>query len=227
VAKHLGKPEGMVVLGGAFVGCTTWASVSFASQCQALQYGTGVFEASAMSYYLIQGPDAINVLNYLTPRDLAKTPIGGTAFVIFTTPSGTVDDEAVVIRIGQDEFLLSCGGCKDLSFAKDALDLYPEATMTLADYVSFNLKGPERLNSMLRLISSDDKDKVAGLTECSFVSVHPLWNPDVNVLVRCSLSNYLWAKLFELIRRQIHRFCGAKLESRCGERHRQYYKLGT
>jgi len=146
-----------------------------------------------MTYYRLRGRDAVAIMNYLTPRDVSRVKVGTSFFVIFTSPTGTVDDEAVAMRVAEDEFLFSCGGCKQLTFAKEALRKFPDAEMTVSDMVSFNLKGPERLKSMLTLVCSEDRNKVQALAECTFTRVRPRWEAKENVWVMRSKIGYeMW-----------------------------------
>jgi len=107
LSSKLGKPESMCILSGSVVGVTNWESININDQYTALLQSAGVFEASAMDYIRIKGKDAEKILDFLTPKDISKVKIGFATFVIFTTKNATVDDEGVLLRLADDEFLVS------------------------------------------------------------------------------------------------------------------------
>ena len=163
IARAVGPPTAMCVLGSNVIGAADWEQIPFAKQYQAVTTGAGAFVASNMLYLRISGPDATAVLNMLTPRNIFKLAPGRAMFVLFTTPAGTVDEEAIVLRTGQEEYLLSCGGGKTLSFLPDALKSHVRASVEHSDFVSFNLKGPKRLTAMQALVRQQDRPSVASL----------------------------------------------------------------
>lgn len=60
-------------------------------------------------------------------------------FTLFTTPVGTVDEEAIVLRTGDEEYLVSCGGAKTLSWLPEALAAYPRATTNPSSICVFGM----------------------------------------------------------------------------------------
>ena len=163
IANVAGPPTAMCVLGNNVIGAADWEQIPFTKQYHAATSGAAAFVASNMLYLRISGPDAAAVLNMLMPRDINKLAQGCGMFVLFTTPQGTVDEEAIVLRTGPEEFLVSCGGGKAPSCLPDALKGHPQASIEHSDYVSFNLKGPERMAAMQVLVRDEDRQRVASL----------------------------------------------------------------
>jgi len=163
IARAVGPPTAMCVLGSNVIGAADWEQVPFAKQYQAVTEGAGAFVASNMLYLRISGPDAAAVLNMLTPRNVRKLAQGCAMFVLFTTPAGTVDEEAIVLRTGREEYLVSCGGGKTPACLQDALESHPRASVENSDFVSFNLKGPKRMAAMQTLVRREDRSRVAVL----------------------------------------------------------------
>jgi len=117
-----------------------------------------------MNYLRVSGPDAACLLDMLTPKDVTRLPVNRGTFVLFTTPAGTVDNEAVVLRVGEDEYLLSCGGpTKAPSWLPEARRAYPRVQVEQAGVACFNIKGPRRLEAMAQLIHADDRGALAGM----------------------------------------------------------------
>jgi aminomethyltransferase len=182
IARSVGPPTAMCVLGRNVIGAADWEQVPLARQYQAVTSGAGAFVASNMLYLRINGPDAVNVLNMLTPRNVRKLALGSAMFVLFTTKTGTVDEEAIVLRTGREEYLVSCGGGKAPSRLPDAMKSHPGAGIEFSDFVSFNLKGPKRITAMQALVRHEDRPLVASLKLFQACLVHTVDGDSVWVL---------------------------------------------
>ena len=180
IARAVGPPTAMCVLGSNVIGAADWEQIPFAKQYQAVTTGAAAFVASNMLYLRVKGPDAAAVLNMLTPRNVHKLSRDCAMFALFTTPAGTVDEEAIVLRTGHEEYLVSCGGGKPPSYLPDALKVYPRASVEQSDFVSFNLKGPQRIKAMETLVRCQDRPQVASLQPFQACAVQtpdgkPIW----------------------------------------------------
>jgi aminomethyltransferase len=164
LAGAVGPPTGVCVLEDTVVGAASWAQVPLSRQYDAVTNRAAAFVAGAMNYLRVIGPDAVSVLDLLTPKDMTKLKVGHGTFVLFTTPAGTIDNEAVVLRTAEDEFLLSCGGpTKSPSWLPEALEVHSRARVEQAGVACFNIKGPLRLAAMSRLVHPDDATKILDL----------------------------------------------------------------
>jgi aminomethyltransferase len=163
IAQAVWPPTAMCVLGDNVIGVASWEQIPLAEQYHAITAGAGAFVASNMHDLRINGPDAAAVLNMLTPRNVFRLPLGRAMFILFTTPAGTADEEAIVLRTGDQEYLVSCGGGKPPSWLPDALKAYPQATVEHSDIVSFNIKGPKKIEAMQALVRTNDRERVSSL----------------------------------------------------------------
>ncbi|MCK5380479.1 MAG: aminomethyltransferase family protein, partial [Candidatus Latescibacteria bacterium] len=193
IAGKVGPPAAMCVLGSNVIGATDWGQIPFAKQYQAVTAGAAAFVASNMLYLRVNGPDAAAVLNMLTPRDVHKLKQGCAMFVLFTTPDGTVDEEAIVLRTGQEEFLISCGGGKAPACLPDALKAWPRANVERSDFVSFNLKGPKRIEAMQALVRHENRPRVASLRPFQACQVQTLDGESIWVL-RTVVGIEMWGR---------------------------------
>jgi len=163
IAQAVGPATAICVLGDNVIGVAGWEQIPLAEQYHAVTAGAGAFVASNMHYLRINGPDAAAVLNMLTPRNVFRLALGRAMFILFTSPAGTADEEAIVLRTGDEEYLVSCGGGKPPSWLPDALKAYPRATVEHSNVVSFNIKGPKQIEAMQALVRTDDREQVASL----------------------------------------------------------------
>jgi aminomethyltransferase len=219
IINAIGMPTSVCVLAGTIMGSSSWESVSIERQHRAIHESAGVFEASSMTYLSIKGPDSVNILNKLTPRNIYQLKPGQAKFIIFTTTIGAVDDDAMILRISDDEFLLSCGGSKlpqqALSYLPQVLHEFPNAIISSPDMVSFNIKGPARIAAMLHLVQDTDKHKVVSLSDFEFCQVKTLNGNNVWILktkigieMWANVNTLSWAWAYMLNHPEIYTPCG-------------------
>lgn len=198
IINEIGMPTSVCVLAGTIIGASSWENISIERQHLALQESAGVFEASSMTYLNIKGPDSANILSKLTPRNIHQLKPGHARFVIFTTTMGTVDDDAMILRISEDEFLLSCGGSKlpeqTLSYLPQVLIEFPNAVISSPDMVSFNIKGRKRISAMMHLLQDSDKHKALSLMNFQFCQAN-LLNGDTVFVVKTKIGMEMWGKV--------------------------------
>jgi aminomethyltransferase len=66
----------------------------------------GLFDVSHMGEIIVRGSDAIPFVNRLTSNDATKLVDGQAQYSALTTPDGTVIDDLLVYRFGEDDLLL-------------------------------------------------------------------------------------------------------------------------
>jgi aminomethyltransferase len=129
----------------------------------------------------------------LTPKDLSRLDVGRAAFVIFTTPWGTVDTEAIVLRAEPQEYLVSVGGSTRIpTWMEKANTLRPDATVCDAELTTFNIKGPKQAVAIGELIHPDDRPLVAALTPFRVATVRTRTG-DHAWITRTTIGTEMWA----------------------------------
>ncbi|ULH11492.1 hypothetical protein MF265_01460 [Serratia marcescens] len=199
ICRKLGPCSGLAVISNSIIGVTNWNSTQISRQYDAVINGSAVFEASAMFYYRLSGPQAEALLNYLTPRDVRKLKPMNCMFVVFTSDIGTVDDEAVLLRISDDEFLLSSGGCKPLTYLSDALERYPDVRITYNDIISFNIKGPRRFEAMKELVVEEEQHSLDSLSDMCLCHTLFRFGGDIWI-VRTKIGMEMWGSPDTIVR---------------------------
>jgi len=156
ISERYGDPLGYCVLGGNIACVSGWQDLDFDRQYRAVTTGAGAFPCGGMYYLHVTGCDAARTLELLTPRSISRLEIGQAAFTLFTTPEGTVDTEAIVLRDGPHSYQLSIGGdTRPPSWLFEALNHQLEVTVEDANLTSFNIKGPRRNTAMARLVAPE------------------------------------------------------------------------
>jgi aminomethyltransferase len=82
-----------------------------ALHCEDLEYfairnGTAVFDLSPMTKYRITGPDALDYLNRLVTRDMAKVKPGRVAYAVWCDDQGQVIDDGTIFHLREGEYRL-------------------------------------------------------------------------------------------------------------------------
>jgi aminomethyltransferase len=190
--KMLGPVERWAILGDNVIGATGWADVSLQEQYEAVTTGAAAFIASAMLYVRVSGSKASAVLDSLSPRTVSGLPVDSARFCLFTTPVGTVDEEAVVIRTGPEDYVMSCGGGKYPAWLRPQAIEFGDVLVEEADVRSFNIKGPKRLAATVSLLAERDADAVARLKPFQSCLVSTSLGTRARVL-RTVVGYELWA----------------------------------
>lgn len=188
----LGSVTKWAVLGDNVIGVWGWRGVSLADQYKAVNTGAGAFIAAAMCYLRVSGSDAAALLDMLSPRRVSDLPVNGAKFIVFTTPVGTVDEEAVVIRTGLNEFVMSCGGGKPPGWLALMANKFDDVIIQPSDVLSFNIKGPQRLAAVQSLVQESSRDQITELSSFQSCKVKTLVGGEARIL-KSIIGYEVWA----------------------------------
>ena len=72
----------------------------------AIRNTTGVFDLTPMTKYRITGPDALDYLNRLVTRDMAKIKPGRVAYAVWCDDQGQVIDDGTIFHLREGEYRL-------------------------------------------------------------------------------------------------------------------------
>ena len=115
----------------------------------------GLFDVSHMGEISVRGRDAIAFVNRITSNDVTKLVDGQAQYTALTTPEGTVIDDLLVYRFGEDDlFLVVNAGTteKDWEWIKSHHSGESvELKNVSADYCQLALQGPDALSILQKL----------------------------------------------------------------------------
>jgi aminomethyltransferase len=89
---------------------------------RAVRTAAGLFDVSHMGEVSVRGPDAAALVERLTPAGASRLDIGRATYSCLTTPDGTIVDDLLVYRRGDDRFLLvinAANHAKDVSWIRE------------------------------------------------------------------------------------------------------------
>lgn len=69
----------------------------------------GTYDICPMQKYLIEGPDALAMLNRMVTRDISKLGVNRVTYCCWCTDSGRMIDDGTIFRLGEERFMLTCG----------------------------------------------------------------------------------------------------------------------
>ena len=73
---------------------------------RAVREAVGIFDLSHLGKIMVEGPNAVGLLQRTMPNDLSKVPVGGAQYNMVLTEAGGIVDDLINYRIGEDRYLV-------------------------------------------------------------------------------------------------------------------------
>src|ERR1700674_2618360 len=125
----------------------------------AVRSGVGIFDVSHMGDIRLQGPQALAAVQDISMNDASRLAIGQAQYSALLYPQGTVVDDVIVHRLGEDEYLLVINAGtreKDFSWVSDNTGQFDCAVENLSDdYTQIAIQGPKGVNLLQKLTDAD------------------------------------------------------------------------
>ena len=136
---------------------TDWFPVA-AQECQAVRERVGILDSTAFAKFDILGPDAAAVLDRLTTNTLPS--VGRIALSYFLTPTGRIEGEATITRLGDDHFYLvsaAVGEQKDREYLEThwPADTRAELRVRSEEFGVLAVAGPRARQLLARCTDAD------------------------------------------------------------------------
>jgi aminomethyltransferase len=128
---------------------------------RAVRERVGLFDVSHMGELHVEGPDALDALQALTPNDVSKLEDGRIHYSAFLTERGTFVDDLLVYRRAPDSYLVVVNASntpKDFEWARERAKGSVRVTDRSADYALIAVQGPKAAALMSRLSKPDPSD---------------------------------------------------------------------
>jgi 4-methylaminobutanoate oxidase (formaldehyde-forming) len=130
-----------------------------AAEHHAVRTGVALFDMSAMSKFLVQGPDAERMLNRISGNNMA-VPVGQCVYTQWMNEAGGVEADLTVTRIGEERFLVVVAELfhrrVDAMLRRAAA---PETAVFITDVTSgyglLSVQGPESRNLLSQVTTAD------------------------------------------------------------------------
>ena len=126
---------------------------------ETVRKGVGVFDVSHMGEFLIEGPNALELIQKVTSNDASKLTVGKAQYSCFPNETGGIVDDLIVYRIKEDTYLLVVIASiidKDWAHASKFNDgIVAEMRNISDDYSLLAIQGPKAVEAMQSLSSVD------------------------------------------------------------------------
>jgi glycine cleavage system aminomethyltransferase T len=114
------------------------------SEYWALLQGVTMWDVSVERCVEITGPDAFELTNMLTCRDLTRCDVLQCKYVLLTSADGGIVNDPVLLRLGEDRFWLALADSDALLFAAGvAAGRAMDVTIREADVAPMQIQGPK------------------------------------------------------------------------------------
>ncbi len=147
---------------------------------ETVRNGVGVFDVSHMGEFLIEGENALELIQKVTSNDASKLNIGDAQYSCMPNDKGGIVDDLIVYRIKEGTYLLVVNASnidKDWTWISSHNDVKAEMKNISDFYSLLAIQGPKAVEAMQSLTSVDlseipfYKFKVADFAEIEHVII--------------------------------------------------------
>jgi glycine cleavage system T protein (aminomethyltransferase) len=125
----------------------------------AVRTAVGIFDVSHMGDIRLAGSEALAAVQHISMNDASRLAIGQAQYSALLYPQGTFVDDAIVHRLGQDEYLLVINAGtreKDFTWVHDhTRDFDCEVENLSDDFTQIAIQGPNGVDLLQKLTDAD------------------------------------------------------------------------
>ncbi len=118
----------------------------------------GVFDVSHMGEFLIEGPNALNLIQKVSSNDASKLTVGKAQYSCLPNDDGGIVDDLIIYKVKEETYLLVVNASnieKDWNWIKSKNDVGAEMRDLSEDYSLLAIQGPNAVEKMQDLSSHD------------------------------------------------------------------------
>ncbi len=135
----------------------------------AIRNATAVFDLTPMTKYRIKGADALDYLNRLVTRDIAKIKPGRVAYAVWCDDAGQVIDDGTIFHLREGEYRL-CSQERHFAWLQAAaIGFDVDIALETEDIAALAIQGPTSYSVLTRMgLDGLETLKPFGLTHLDF-----------------------------------------------------------
>jgi len=125
---------------------------------ETVRKGVGVFDVSHMGEFLIEGENALALIQKVTSNDASKLAIGDAQYSCLPNNTGGIVDDLIVYRVKEHTYLLVVNASnieKDWNWISSHNDVNAEMKNISENYSLLAIQGPKAVEAMQSLTSVD------------------------------------------------------------------------
>ena len=125
---------------------------------ETVRKAVGVFDVSHMGEFLIEGPQALELIQKVTSNDVSKLTVGKAQYSYLPNNDGGIVDDLIVYRIKEETYLLVVNASnieKDWNWISSKNSVGAQMKDLSEDYSLLAIQGPKAVEAMQSLTSHD------------------------------------------------------------------------
>lgn len=118
----------------------------------------GVFDVSHMGEFLIEGPNALELIQKVSSNDASKLTIGKAQYSCLPNDDGGIVDDLIIYKVKEETYLLVVNASnieKDWNWIQSKNDVGADMRDISEDYALLAIQGPKAVEKMQNLSSYD------------------------------------------------------------------------
>lgn len=170
----------------------------------------GVFDVSHMGEFFVSGPNAFNLVQFITSNDVAKLEDGGIQYSCMPNNEGGIIDDLLVYRINDQKYMLVVNGAnldKDWAWVSGKNEAFGADIINLSDeYSLLAVQGPKAADALQSLTDIDmhtmkyysfEIGTFAGVDEIIVSATGYTGSGGFEVYFKNEHAQLIWDKIFE------------------------------
>ncbi len=129
------------------------------SEHETVRNGVGVFDVSHMGEFLIEGPNALNLIQKVTSNDASKLTVGKAQYSCLPNETGGIVDDLIVYRVKDETYLLVVNASnieKDWNHISRYNESFHAEMKDISEgYSLLAIQGPKAVEAMQSVTSVD------------------------------------------------------------------------
>ena len=126
---------------------------------ETVRKGVGVFDVSHMGEFLIEGPNALNLIQKVTSNDASKLTVGKAQYSCLPNETGGIVDDLIVYKVKEETYLLVVNASnieKDWLHISNYNETFNADMKNLSEgYSLLAIQGPKAVEAMQSITSVD------------------------------------------------------------------------
>lgn len=131
---------------------------SIRKEHRAVRNNVGLFDVSHMGEFIIKGPDALDLIQYVTINDAEKLKPGKAQYTAMCYEDGGIVDDLIVYMLDEEHYLLVVNASnieKDFSWIEQHNSFDATLSNQSDDYCLLAVQGPDSINTLQKLTDVD------------------------------------------------------------------------
>lgn len=125
---------------------------------ETVRNAVGVFDVSHMGEFLIEGPNALELIQSISSNDASKLTVGKAQYSCLPNDTGGIVDDLIIYKIKEETYLLVVNASnikKDWDWIASKNNIGAEMRNLSEDYSLLAIQGPKAVEAMQSLSSHD------------------------------------------------------------------------